>query len=273
MFKPFYGLMILMTLCSISAGSSALAATQAAQISSLAAQTYVLEKLRHNDLVFMGTTHKQPTILALMAELLPQLKAAGVTHLALEIASDQQNNIDRYLNRQAGPEKIVLHQAIDCSEYRHLLQILATLPQDQRPQVRAVDLPPDRYNGPADRDHWMADGLLRIFQENPHAKILAEMGSLHVLRELRWLPRIAALHRSIQSLVRAQRPDLLIFAIANIIPAADPSCDFGRLLGPLPGITALDVDRRFTGWNLGLTDCMAIEPAEPYELVDGVIVY
>ena len=49
-------------------------------------QTYVMEKLSGHDIVFMGTTHRQPSILGLMAGLAPQLQKAGVTHLALEIS-------------------------------------------------------------------------------------------------------------------------------------------------------------------------------------------
>ena len=51
-------------------------------------QQYVLEKCRSNDIVFLGTTHRQPAILAMIADLLPDLSRAGVTHLGLEIGSD-----------------------------------------------------------------------------------------------------------------------------------------------------------------------------------------
>ena len=43
------------------------------------AKVYVLEKLRNHDIVFMGTTHRQPLILALLAELLPHLHVKGWT--------------------------------------------------------------------------------------------------------------------------------------------------------------------------------------------------
>lgn len=261
-----------MTLCSLSTISSFPAAECLVPTAS-PAQTYVLEKLCNNDLVFMGTTHQQPAILDLMAGLLPRLRGSGATHLALEIASDQQVHIDQYLSGQASMDEIVLHPAIDCPQYRHLLEILASLPDDQRPQVRAVDLPPALYGETMDRDQWIAARLMEIFQGQPCAKVLVELGSLHVLRVLNWRTRIMEKHRSIQSWLRTQHPGRSMFAIVNIVPEAEPACDFGRLLGPLPGIAALDVDSRFTGWRLGLTHCIAIEPAEPYDLVDGVIVY
>ena len=37
----------------------------------MAAPEYVLSKLRAHDMVFMGTTHRQPSILGLLAEVLP----------------------------------------------------------------------------------------------------------------------------------------------------------------------------------------------------------
>lgn len=252
---------------------SPFAAAGQAVATPLPAQAYVLEKLRTHALVFMGTTHKQPAILSLVTGLLPRLRAGGVTHLALEIASDQQMDIDRFLGTRAGLAQLALHGAIDCPEYRQLLAVLAALPDDLRPGVRAVDLPPARYGDGVDRDQWMAERLLDIVQSRPDAKVLAVMGSLHVLRKLQWLPRIANGPLSIQARLRARQPDLSIFSIVNIVPRAEPHCDFGRLLGPLPGVTALDLDRRFAGWTLGLTRCIAIAPVEPYELVDGVIVY
>lgn len=249
------------------------AAGRVVAASSLPAQAYVLEKLRAHDLVFMGTTHKQPAILSLLAGLLPRLYAAGVTHVALEIPSDQQAGIDRFLSTGNSLEQLTLPSVIDCPEYRQLLTLLAEMPEDMRPRVRAVDLPPDQYGGGTDRDRWMAERLLDIMQSCPAPKVLAVMGSLHVLRKLQWSPRIVNGPVAIQTRLRSWRPDLSIFSIVNIVPGTEPLCDFGRLLGPLPGVTALDLDHRFDGWVLGLTQCIALVPLAPRELVDGVIVY
>lgn len=60
---------------------------------------YVLDKLKTHDIVFLGTTHKQKKILTFIAGLLPDLHSVGVTYIALEIATDQQQSIDEYINK------------------------------------------------------------------------------------------------------------------------------------------------------------------------------
>jgi hypothetical protein len=237
------------------------------------AQTYVLEKLSRHDVLFMGTTHQQPAIPAFMTALLPHLHAVDVTHLALEIAADQQTHLDRFLATGRGLETIQLHPAIDFAGYRQLLQALADLPPDLRPEVKALDLPPDAYDGPLSRDAYIAAGLLEIFQTRPDAKILVELGSLHVLRYLPWLARLAQRPEAIRTRIQTARPDLRLCSIVQIVGHAEPHCDFGRHYGPLPGIAALDLDARFADWHLGLTRCIAIEPVPPHELAEGVLVY
>jgi hypothetical protein len=39
------------------------------------------------------------------------------------------------------------------------------------------------------------------------------------------------------------------------------------------GAVAVDLDGRFAGWKMGITQSLAIKPAEVWELLDGVIVY
>ncbi len=237
------------------------------------AQRYVLEKLRRHDALFMGTTHQQPEIPAFMAALLPHLRSVGVTHLALEIAADQQTHLDHFLTTGRGLETIQLHPSIDFPGYRQLLQALADLPPDLRPEVKALDLPPDAYDGPLDRDAYIAAGLLEIFQARPDAKILVELGSLHVLRKLPWAQRLAQRPEAIRTRLQTTRPDLRLFSIVQIVGHTEPHCDFGRYYGPLPGIAALDLDARFADWHLGLTRCIALQPTPPHELAEGVLVY
>lgn len=236
-------------------------------------QAYVLQKLKHHSLLLMGTTHKQTAILESLIKLLPHLKSAGATHLALEIASDQQEQLNHYLATGQGLKYIKLHPAIDCPGYRSLLQALRRLPSVERPKVEAIDLPPSAYDGPVDRDLWMAQRLEAIIDQSANAKIIVIAGSLHVLRRLKWQAPIQTKHQSIQTHLRGWRPELSIFAIVNIAGSAKQRCDFGRMLGQYAGSIAMDLDSRFKGWTLGLTRCIAIAPAEPYELVDGVIVY
>ncbi|MBI5897432.1 MAG: hypothetical protein HZB24_15950 [Desulfobacterales bacterium] len=240
---------------------------------SAAAQAYVLAKLRDHDIVFMGTTHKQPEIPAFMAALLPHLHGVGATHLVLEIAADQQARLDHFLTTGRGLETIQLHPAIDGPDYRRWLQALADLPPALRPEVKALDLPPDGYDGPLDRDGHIAAGLLEIFQTHPEAKILVELGSLHVLCKLPWAQRLSRRPEAIRTRLQAAKPELRLCSLIQIVGRAEPHCDFGRELGPLPGIVAMDLDPRFSDWHLGLARCIALEPTPPHELAEGVIVY
>ena len=236
-------------------------------------QHYVLEKSRSHDVVFLGTTHRQPAILDLISNLLPLLTRAGVTHLGLEIGSDQQDLIDAHILGDGDPLEISLADAIECPQYRQLLQVLYNLPKHQRPMVVALDLPAHLYGKGIDRNRWMAMKLDHIVRGQKEAKILAVMGSLHVLRRLEWRPSVRHPGPSIRTLLTRHQPALSMFSIVNIVGSPDTACDFARRLGSWSSGLALDVDQRFKGWKLGLTQYAAIAPAEPWTLIDGIIVH
>ena len=61
------------------------------------AQSYIIEKLQTHNIVFLGTTPIKPPVLQFMSGLIPVLHEAGVTHIGLEIASDQQAKIDNFI--------------------------------------------------------------------------------------------------------------------------------------------------------------------------------
>jgi len=236
-------------------------------------QDYVLEKCRSNDIVFLGTTHRQSAILAMIADLLPNLTRAGVTHLGLEIGSDQQDLIDAYLLGDGDPSRIALSDAIECPQYRHLFQVLHDLPKPHRPVVVALDLPVTLYGQGMERNRWMAMKLASIVRSRNDAKILAVMGSLHVLNRLEWLPEVRDPMPSIRTRLSQNQPAFAMFSIVNIIGSPDTACDFARRMGSLSSDLALDVDQRFKGWELGLTRYAAIAPAEPWTLFDGIIIH
>lgn len=235
---------------------------------------YVLEKLRSHQIVLMGTIHQKPQILELTAQLLPLIRSAGVTHLAIEVSSDQQSNIDRFIQHGTGLMDIRLHHSIDCVQYRRLFTIIRDLPSHQRPRVVAIDLPPSRYRGPIGRDAYMANALSDMFQPRTDRKVLVILGSLHVLKKLDWLPRITDRQPSIRSLVEQRLPTLKMFSLVHLIRNATHAAgDIRNLVDPKQGAAAMDLDERITGWRLGLTDCLAVRPSQAYELVDGVIVH
>jgi hypothetical protein len=235
---------------------------------------YLLEKLRSHQIVLMGTIHQQPKILELAAQLLPQIRAAGVTHLAVEVSRDQQGNIDRFIQKGTGLKQIRLHPSIDCSHYRRLFTVVRNLPSDLRPHIVAIDLPPSQYSGPIGRDAYMADRLSNMFQSRPDRKVLVILGGLHVLKKLDWLPRITDPQPSIRSLLEQRLPTLKIFSLVHLIGGGtDISNEIKGFASQGQGAAAMDLDGQMAGWRLGLTDCLAVKPSGAHELVDGVIVH
>ena len=234
---------------------------------------YIVEKLKTHDIVFMGTTHKQPRILQFIGTLLPHLHRAGVTHVALEIASDQQNCIQHFLNGGTGLDSVKLHAAIDCTHYRHLLQSMREIPEAIRPQILGVDLPADQYGGPISRDQWIARELSAITRNRRDAKVLVIIGALHVLRKLEWDSPRQRDHGAIRTQLQALQPGLALFSVVNLVSTIESDCDFSRAYGHKTSIQALDLTPRFRSWRLGFTRWLAIRPTPPHELVDGLIVY
>lgn len=237
------------------------------------ARTYILQKSVDHHIVFMGTTHRQPPILNFIADLLPWLHTAGITHLALEVAGDQQANINRYLTSGKGLADIELHQAIDCPRYRHLFTILRKLAPSKRPHVVALDLPSDHYAGPIDRDTYMATVLTEVYRADPESKVLAILGTFHVFRQLRWVRRISGGQHAIRTQLSSRHPELNMFSVAHILSQSDPNCDFSTRIEPVLGSVALDVDQAFDHWRLGLTACLAIQNAPIRHILDGLIVH
>lgn len=59
----------------------------------------ILDAVRNNRLVGMGETHGVPNGFRQDAlDLLPKMKAAGLTHLAVEVNKDQQPLLDDYVD-------------------------------------------------------------------------------------------------------------------------------------------------------------------------------
>ncbi|MGD9366734.1 MAG: hypothetical protein PVH87_13625 [Desulfobacteraceae bacterium] len=236
-------------------------------------QSYIYEKLDRHDIVFVGTIHQQPAILRQMAGLIAHLHETGVTHLALEVASDQQDHIDGFLASGRGLARIALHKAVDCPQYRNLFKILRRLHPNRRPAVVAIDLPGSQYGGAVTRNQYMAIKLASVVQSQPDAKVLTMLGSLHVLRKLKWNHRADNGHLAVRTHLEQMMPELKMFSVVHLVDTSGNNCDFSRRLSPLTGNVAIDLDQRFKGWRLGITDCLAVRPSQPYELVDGVIIH
>ena len=231
---------------------------------------YIHSKLQQNDIVFQGTTHKKPEILEFIAELRPSLKGLGVSHIGLEIPSDQQEKIDAFMLTGKGLDDIQFHTQIDCPEYRHLFEVLR---KSGGPIPVAIDSPYSRHGGDISRDEWMAQSILAVLDKDPAAKMLVVVGSLHILKKLEWENQVPNKHLSIREYITLKRPATRMRSVGQMIDGNSNRCDFTREFSSLPGAVALDLDDRYRGWQMGMTDTIAIVPAECFELVDGLIVY
>jgi hypothetical protein len=81
-------------------------------------QPYILDKFQTHNLVLLGTRHKRQSILELISGLIPNLHDDGVTHLGLEICSNQHTKVDNFLQTGDYLSGIEIYSQIDCHEYR-----------------------------------------------------------------------------------------------------------------------------------------------------------
>lgn len=62
-------------------------------------------------------------------------------------------------------------------------------------------------------------------------------------------------------------------SIGQLIDENPDECDFTRRFADVDGPVAINCDENFHGWKIGLASAITINPTEPNDLVDGVIVY
>ncbi len=236
-------------------------------------QSYVLEKLKSHDIVFLGTTHRRQPILKFLSDLIPCLHESGVTHLGLEICSDQQNRIDSFIQTGSGLRDIALHFQIECPEYRNIFSIIRGIGQAERPSILALDLPKSMYHGAINRDKWMAGRIAAAFHKNPNAKVLVVVGNLHVLKKIEWEDQVPNPHGFVRSYLNELTPYRRMFSIGQCIDEKPDECDFTREFSSMGDPVSVDCDLRFDGWNIGMMANVAAKPSKIWELLDGIIVY
>ena len=228
--------------------------------------SFVLDKTAQHDVLFLGTTHQQPRILGFISRLIPRLHESGITHIGLEISSDQQENLDRFTKIGAGLSDIRIFQGIDCPEYRHVIDVI----RKNRLVPVALDLPKSKWRGKHTRDQWMAKRISETFTAYGGVKMLVIVGNLHVLKKIEWqIPGIR--DQFIRYHLDQMNPDLSSYSVAESINESAENCDFqkwfGRDSGPV-GIETLVFDRK-----LGITRTIAAKPMSAHEAVDAVIVF
>ena len=228
--------------------------------------TFVLDKTVQHDVLFLGTTHQQPRILGFISKLLPRLHESGITHIGLEISSDQQENLDRFITTGAGLSDIRIFEGIDCPEYRHVVDLI----RKNRLFPVALDLPKSKWRGKYTRDRWMAERVAETFQNNENAKMFVVVGNLHTLKKVDWIvPTIK--DQFIRYHLDRINPNLSLYSIAESINESAENCDFQKWFGRDSG--PVGIETRVFDLKLGLTRTIAAKPMSAHEAVDAVIVF
>ena len=228
--------------------------------------SFVLEKAEQHDVVLLGTTHRQQRILQFISKLIPRLHESGITHIGLEISSDQQENLNRFMNTGTGLSNIRIFEGIDCTGYRHLLDMI----RKSSLVPVALDLPKSKWRGNYTRDHWMAKRISETFSAARGVKMLVVVGNLHVLKRVEW--QVTSIQdQFIRYHLDQLNPNLSMYSVVESINEPIEACDFqkwfGRNSGPV-GIETRVFDRK-----LGLTRTIAAKPMTANEAVDAVIVF
>lgn len=227
---------------------------------------FLLDKVYNHNVVLLGTTHQRPSILHFIAETLPDLSSAGVTHVGLEIPSDQQTKIDKFIKEGKRLEDIEIPQIIDCPEYRQLLKVIRT--HNLNPV--ACDLPRSMWNTPYTRDQWMAKKINKIFIQHPEAKFFMIVGNFHVIKKVEWL-NVDNDEPFIRGYLSKYQPDLKIFSIAECINDSADELNFLKLFGKTGEPVA--VKTKGLDFKLGILNVLAAKPMTAHEAVDAVIVF
>lgn len=171
---------------------------------------FVRSRAGGHDVLLLGTRHRQPAILGFVEELLPALKAAGVSHVGLEIGADQQSRLDGFLATGRGLDGLTLHPQIDCPAYRVLLDGV----RRSGLSALAIDRPAGAVGPPPSRDRYMAQRVAALFREHPGARLVAVVGNLHTLKRYPWRTP-AVTDTGIRPLLAELRPDLRVVSIAQ----------------------------------------------------------
>ncbi len=235
--------------------------------------SYTLKKFETNDIVLLGTSHKQPPILNFISNLIPELHHADVSHICLEIPSDQQEKINSYLVTGDGLSDIQIWSTIDCPEYRLILDNIRKLPPDKKITPIAIDLPESRFKEDISRDEYMAQRISGLLKDDSCKKMMVVMGNLHMLKKLDWEDHIKSGHKAIREYLSISNPEIKMFSIAQVIDEDPEECDFTKEFSDLPDAVALDCSAKHRDWKLGVLAPIAIKKTEPYDAFDGLIVY
>ncbi len=175
---------------------------------------FLQSALATHHLVFLGDIHPLAEPKLLVARLIREQSAdAGIDLLALEVASEQQEAIDRYLTSVPEDTTILLdhprtlrsHWGVSAEYldiYRAVYGWNAAHP-DRPVHVLAADIrgwpisPLTKHmatGGFANRDVWMAAAFRKVLDAHPDWRVLAFMGGYHGLKTVGAQVALGAVH-------------------------------------------------------------------------------
>lgn len=175
---------------------------------------FLQSAVREHQIVFFGDIHPLAEPKLLVSELIESQREDGaIDLLALEVAAEQQEWIDRYLaSRPEDPKLLIDHprtlrahwgvsteylgiyRAVyrwNAEHARHPIHILAA---DLRGWPIAPLTPHMATGGFVNRDVWMAAAFRKILQQHPDWRVLIFMGGYHGLKEVGGQVAIGRVH-------------------------------------------------------------------------------
>ena len=241
-------------------------AEAAAALQPVPAEGFVMARIQTHHAVFLGTRHHRPKLLQFVGNLLAKASREGLTHVGLEIASDQQDALDRFMAGTAGPEQIRIDPNIACHAYVRLLgQIRAC-----GLKAMALDLPRGNWSSAITRDQWMARQLAGAFSRAPDARVLVVAGNLHAVKQIQWLaPNLPT--GGVPHALSKLRPDLRLFSLAQSIDQPSGRCPYTDRFGGRSAPVAVTTTPQSP--PPGFLRLAAAKPMTGIEAVDAVIVY
>lgn len=227
---------------------------------------FFLSKLQSHDVILMGTKHDQAATTRFLMDILPILAEFGVTHVGLEITSDQQKKIDRFTATGTGRDDIEVFHVIDSPEYRCFLDIIRLC--ELKPL--ALDLPHHMWNTPFTRDEWMANKISSVMQCVPRAKILVVVGNLHTLKRVDWIDP-AKQDRFLPEYLSVCEPELETLSVLADYEDVPSSCTIRKTYKGKEKPLVLEASG--LSFKPKVLNILAARPMQIHELTDAVMMY
>ena len=180
----------------------------------LPALEFLRSAVAHHKIVFLGDIHPLAEPKRLVSALIRhQTEAEAIDLLALEVASEQQEWIDRYLASMPEDTGILLdhprtlrahwgmsaeyldiYRAVYQWNTRHTHRPVHILAADLLGWPNAPLTPHMATGGFVNRDQWMAASFRKVLQQHPDWRVLIFMGGYHGLKEVGGQVAIGRVH-------------------------------------------------------------------------------